>query len=376
MKKKFLLVGVLLIIVLAVSMGCGKDQAESIHNDGGFTSYTQTSPPSYPMPTVTTTMTAGGKGYAEDSYETGYSSATSTIDRMIVRTGNMTIVVENVGLSIDQVGIMAETYDGWVVNSNTWQDNQRIYGNISIRVAAERFDAAIAALRAMAVEVRAENTSGQDVTEEYYDLDAQLVTLKASEDQLLELMERAGSVEEILEVQRELTSTQTKIAQIEGRMEFLRQSSDTSLITVNMEESRLGVEFTASRRNAKEGEEIQFRPEVSGGFTPYTYAWDFGDGETSNNEWPLHEYKDSGTYTVSLNITDDKGNTAETVREEYITVETGWSAGSIAGSAASGLATFGRGLLNALIWIGIFSPVWIVIGVVIFLVVRRKRRKA
>jgi hypothetical protein len=57
-------------------------------------------------------------------------------------------------------------------------------------------------------------------------------------------------------------------------------------------------------------------------------------------------------------------------------VEKGWSAGNIVQSAASGLSSFGRGLLDVLIWIGIFSPIWVVIGIVIFLIVRRKRRKA
>jgi len=373
MKKKFWICGLCLFIILLAATGCSSGERETqwLGSDGSEVEATMTvtRPPAVPTLTPQT-----GKEY-DGSYTGGTGSYAPEMERMIIRSGNVQLVVEDVALAIDQIADMADKYSGWVVSSNSWKDNQRIYGNISIRVAAEYFETAIAELHALAVDVKSETTSGQDVTEEYVDLQAQLRTLQASEDQLLALMEKAGSVEEILAVQRELTNTRTKIEQIQGRMQYLEQSSATSLITVNLEESNLSVEFTASQRTIKAGEKISFQPQVSGGFAPYTYEWDFGDGETSTLEWPVHEYGKEGTYTVTLKITDDKGNTAEYHREDYITVQTGWSAGNIVDSALNGLAVFGRGLLNVLIWIGIFSPVWIVIGAIIFFIVRKNRRK-
>jgi len=376
MKKRFWILGLVLVLLIAVSAGCGMGGQEATLESGT----TSGEPPrittsaifTQPMPTVTASPSKGGDGYYYDESQGAYAPV---VERMIIRSGNMALVVENVKLSLDQIAAMAETYQGWVVTSNTWQDNQRVFGNISIRVAAEHFDTVRTALRGLAVEVRSENTSGQDVTDEYVDLQAQLVTLEASEAQLLELMKQAGTVEEILEVQRELTNTRTKIEQISGRMQYLEQSTATSLLSITLEQSQLTVEFTANQRNIKTGEEIQFNPQVSGGFAPYTYEWDFGDGETSTSDWSAHKYSKEGTYTVSLKITDDKGNIADYTRENYITVQPGWSAGSVAGNAAHGLATFGRGLLNVIIYLGIFSPVWIVIGVVVFLIVRKKRSK-
>ena len=72
---------------------------------------------------------------------------------------------------------------------------------------------------------RSESTTGQDVTEQYTDLDSQLRNLEASEAQLLELMKQAGTVEEILKVQQELTNTRGQIEQIKGQMQYLEQSS-------------------------------------------------------------------------------------------------------------------------------------------------------
>ncbi len=105
-------------------------------------------------------------------------------------------------------------------------------GNISFRVRAENFDQAMAALHNLADDVRSESTSGQDVTEEYVDLNARLTNLQAAEAQLLKLMEQAGDVSDILAVQQELVQTRGEIEQTKGRMQYLEQSAAMSLIQV------------------------------------------------------------------------------------------------------------------------------------------------
>ncbi len=295
---------------------------------------------------------------------------------MIIRNGAMQLVVLDVTAVMGQITNLASTYGGFVVNSNVQENQNRLYGNISIRVLSGRFNDALAALRAMAVDVRSESTSGQDVTEEYTDLSAKLRNLQAAETQLLKLMEQAGKVTEILEVQKELVRTRGEIEQTKGRMQYLEQSSDLAFIQVTLEQSKLSVEFNATARSIKEGFKIFFIPTVSGGFTPYSYAWDFGDGQTGTEERPSHAYKSDGTYTVSVKVTDDRGNTANITRNKYITVLSGWEAGNTAHSAWNGFVGFGHFLVNLIVWLGIFSPVWIVILVILYFAWWRRRKKA
>ena len=318
----------------------------------------------------------GGRGEAVSATATDSSYGIGE-DRMIVRTGDMAMVVENVESSIENIKQLAETYEGWVVSSSIWKNGEALAGSISIRVLAEHFDSALKALRGMAVEVKYENTSSRDVTEEYVDLSASLENLEATEQQLQVIMDKAETVEDILDVQRELTRVRGEIEQTKARMQYLEQTSSTSIIYVQLEESGLDINFTADkRRGIREGERIQFTLQgVSGGIAPYSYLWEFGDGETSTDENPSHSYDDSGYYTVSLSVTDDRGNTDTQTREGYISVEPGWNAGSIASRAWNGLVTFGHVLGNILIWIGIFSPVWLIIGGLIFWRVRKRRRK-
>jgi PKD repeat protein len=54
---------------------------------------------------------------------------------------------------------------------------------------------------------------------------------------------------------------------------------------------------------------VNFTGNVTGGTPPYTYLWSFGDGATSSLANPSHTYQSSGTYSVTLKVTDSEGNT-------------------------------------------------------------------
>jgi hypothetical protein len=306
---------------------------------------------------------------------TGLRAAVIPTERMVIMTASLALVVEDVSVSLQQTTDLAKANGGYVINSNIREDKSRLYANINFRVAADKFNDTISALKKLAVDVRSETTTGQDVTDQYIDLDAQLRNLEASESQLLALMNKAGSVEEILKVQVQLSSTRGQIEQIKGRMQYLQQSTSLSSISVSFEQSKLSVEFSATATTIKEGENIRFNPVISGGFEPYSYEWNFGDGKASTESAPIHNYKKAGTYTVKLTIKDDKGNTTDITRESYVNVLTGWAAGNTASSAWNGLVGFGRFLVNFLIWIGILSPIWIVILVVLYLTIWRRRKK-
>jgi PKD repeat protein len=313
------------------------------------------------------------EGAAVDIAGLGESWAT---ERMIVRTAEMSLVVNDVSIALDRIAKLAEDSDGYVVSSTIWKENERLFGVISIRVPADDFNTVMGALRGMAVDVTHEDTSSQDVTEEYVDLSAKLNNLEATEEQLLQIMEKATRVEDVLEVQRELSRTRGEIEQVKGRMQYLERTSATSLIRVQLNQAAIDVNFAADKRTVKEGQTIRFEDRISGGFAPYSYEWDFGDGETSTIQNPTHSYKTVGNYTVTLKVTDDRGNIDTQARTDYIEVIPGWSAGSIASGAWSGLVIFGQILANIFIWLGVFSPVWIVIGGVVFWIYRRRRKKA
>jgi len=67
------------------------------------------------------------------------------------------------------------------------------------------------------------------------------------------------------------------------------------------------------------GVPIQFTGSASGGCSPYDYYWEFGDGDTSDEQNPEHQYENLGNYTVTLTVTDDVGDSDDDVTWANIT---------------------------------------------------------
>ncbi|MBM3133398.1 MAG: DUF4349 domain-containing protein, partial [Chloroflexi bacterium] len=305
--------------------------------------------------------------------------STGSIDRMIVRTGDMTLKVGDVVATMDRITQLARSLGGYVVSSNLSGEEKNRSGYISIRVPSEKYDPATVSLRELAIEVLYESTQAQDVTEEYTDLDAQRTNLEATEKRYLELLQKAEKVEDMLKVEEMISRTRGEIERIKGRMKYLEETSATSLISVTLvEQGELETDFVADRIEAEKGQAIGFTNKTSGGAEPYGYRWDFGDGTTSAERDPgVHEYDNPGKYTITLTVTDAEGNSDTETKTGYITVmgESGWSAGDVAESAWHGLVNIGHVLAHLAIWLGVLSVIWVPI-LAIVLWNRHRRKKA
>jgi hypothetical protein len=101
-------------------------------------------------------------------------------------------------------------------------------------------------IRGLANTLREENVTGQDVTEEFIDLEARLKTQRALELQFLEIMKQARKVEDALEVQRQIADVRTDIEKLEGRKRFLENRASLSTIVINLEAPKAIVPVTTT----------------------------------------------------------------------------------------------------------------------------------
>ena len=173
------------------------------------------------------------------------ASAAEAADRKIIRNGNLTIEVNSTSEAQQKVTSIAEANGGFVVTSEAKQresaepERRTLDIKLVVRVPAERFGAALEAIHGLANTLKEENVTGQDVTEEFIDLEARIRTQKALEVQFLEIMKQARKVEDALEVQRQIADVRTDIEKLEGRKRFLENRSSLSTITVNIEAPKM-----------------------------------------------------------------------------------------------------------------------------------------
>ena len=155
------------------------------------------------------------------------------VERLIIKTGSLAIVVKDVNESVAKITAYAKAKGGFVVSSNIYKYGIAPRADVTIRIPVKEFDASVGEAKSLG-DVESEQVNGQDVTEEYVDLDAQIRNLRATENQLMEIMKRSGTIPDVLAVQRELTEVRRDIERIQGRMKYLTQSSELSTLTVSL----------------------------------------------------------------------------------------------------------------------------------------------
>ena len=135
-------------------------------------------------------------------------------NRIIVRNADMIVESNDPAATIDAISDLAVGRGGWVVSSNTIEEGS--YYQITIRIPAETLDAVIEQISASVEKILSSQSDSTDFTEEYIDLGARRSTVQETVDALTELLrsEKYDSVQELLEVQREITTWQSELERI------------------------------------------------------------------------------------------------------------------------------------------------------------------
>jgi hypothetical protein len=156
------------------------------------------------------------------------------LQRLVIKTADLTLQVASARDAEASVRALVGQMGGYVVKVETSGTDENLSSRVTFRVPAARFDDALTGVQGLAKKVLARTVSGDDVTEEFVDLESRLKNLEATRDRLQSFLDKAETVEDALKVNQSLSDIQGQIEQLKGRKQFLQQSAALSTINVSL----------------------------------------------------------------------------------------------------------------------------------------------
>jgi hypothetical protein len=152
--------------------------------------------------------------------------------RMVVYTASISLKVDKVESAITSLQQLTEKYKGYVASVSTGAED----GSITIRVPQAAFYDAVAEVETLG-KVQSRNINGDDVSEKYVDLQAQLINVKRQEARLQEILGLAKTVAEVLTVEQELARVRGTVESLTGQINYLNSRVEFATITVSLNQT-------------------------------------------------------------------------------------------------------------------------------------------
>ena len=213
---------VALLLVMGLLAGCAKQEAPAPASDAAAVS-------AGPVATVA--------GPAVAASASPLSQKPNVTNRKIIRQAELELEVAAPGTTQTAIERLAEQHGGYVVSAVRNTENGSaidVNVTVTVRVPQAELTSTIAELKHFGRGVGSERITSDDVTDEYVDLVARTTSQKQLEQQYLEILKRAASVKDAMEVQRALADVRTEIERMEGRQRLLEKESAFSTLTVHL----------------------------------------------------------------------------------------------------------------------------------------------
>ncbi|MDI6876711.1 MAG: DUF4349 domain-containing protein [Methanomicrobiales archaeon] len=183
------------------------------------------------------TQEGGQASSALPERESGGGASTGTLEsQKIVRTARIHLEVQDVPAAVSALEDAAREGGGYIASSSLRRDSSdRSYAEVVLRVPAGGYSRLVEEIPPLG-KVLSREERGQDVTEEYIDLQARKRALDCQLEQYQRIMLKAERVEDVLKVQTEIERVQVEIERVAGRLRYLNDRIDLATITVSLAE--------------------------------------------------------------------------------------------------------------------------------------------
>lgn len=159
------------------------------------------------------------------------------VGRKIIYDGWLSLEVSDVDVAADQIKSIAEEMGGYISQTSISKGDSVKTGSVTLRVPQADFYTVIERIELLG-NLKNKNIGSEDVTERYVDLKARLENAQYEEKRLLEIMDKADQVSDMLEIERELSRIREQIEVYTGQLTYLESRVEYATITVTLSEPR------------------------------------------------------------------------------------------------------------------------------------------
>lgn len=153
-------------------------------------------------------------------------------ERKIIRDGDISFETEDIKVKKNQVDSLIKMFEAYLSSESFYDNPGSLDFNLSVRIPAENYDLFIASLEKGHGRILNKNIRARDVTEEYYDVRTRLNSKKEVEKRYLQILDKAYTVKDILEIEEKLGRIREEIESTEGRLRLLENQIGYSTLNI------------------------------------------------------------------------------------------------------------------------------------------------
>ncbi len=157
--------------------------------------------------------------------------------QQLIKKARITIIVDSLDQSVDAVEQIINQQKGYLLSlEETQLDNSysRPSATVQMRVPQNLLETTLSQLAKLGT-VKSRNITTEDVGEQIVDVQARLSNLRRTESNLQKIMDKSGSVKDILSVSKELSNVRGQIERITAQLKSLQNQVAYSTVTLNLE---------------------------------------------------------------------------------------------------------------------------------------------
>lgn len=179
----------------------------------------------------------------ETRKETSEKNMSRAENQMVIYSANLTIRVNSYEDTLKLIQKQLQSDNGYIVESNSYVSGEgdSLEGMITVRIPKDKFESFLQTIENGSAKIVDRSITGQDVTEEFVDLESRLKSKQVVEKRLLDFMAKAEKTEDLLKISSDLATIQDEIEQIKGRINYLNNKVELATVTIQVTEDKVNV---------------------------------------------------------------------------------------------------------------------------------------